>query len=229
MSRPVRLLLFSCHGVVREALADFLSADSRFSVSSTGQTGEALRLLGSQSPDLLLIDINRPDEQREKLVREARQMKAPPKVVVLGMPDLEKPILRCLEAGADAFVCKEESSEQLVEALDRVLQGEVLCSVRIADSLFGRLADLSRRRREQDRAEVFKLTPREIEILQLIADGSSNRRIADRLSLSVYTVKNHVHHILEKLEVTDRSEAVRHAYCHGWIRDRRQWVVGEAG
>nr|XP_061799068.1 transcriptional regulatory protein DegU-like [Nerophis lumbriciformis] len=230
MSRPSRILLYSCHGVVREALADQLSRDSRFSIASAGRVGEILPALGSGPPDLLLLDLNKRQENLGELVREVRQAQPAIKIVVLGLPDLEQPILRCIEAGADGFVCKEEEDwEQLVESLARVLRGEVLCSTRIAAPLFSRLAELSQRRREHRQAEVFKLTPREIEILHLIACDSSNRHIAEQLSLSVYTVKNHVHHILEKLGVADRGAAVRHAYRRGWIRDRRRWLARGVG
>ena len=87
--------------------------------------------------------------------------------------------------------------------------------------MFARLAELSRERARSERVEALELTPREMEILQLIAEGLSNRSIAERLSLSVYTVKNHVHHILEKLHVQDRREAVEHAYARHWLRPQR--------
>ncbi len=229
MSRRSRILLYSCHGVAREALAAHLSSGPRFSVAVAERPESALAAVRAEPPDLLLIDINRAKERLGCLVRETRQMEPAPKVVVLGLPLHQRAILRCVEAGVDAFVGKENHWGKLVDTLDRVLQGEVLCSTDIADSLFTRLADVARQRREHDRAEVFKLTPREIEILQLIADDSSNRQIAEQLNLSVYTVKNHVHHIFEKLEVGDRGAAVRHAYRHGWIRDRRHRLVREAG
>ena len=87
--------------------------------------------------------------------------------------------------------------------------------------MFARLAELSRERKRSERVEALELTPREMEILQLIAEGMSNRSIAEQLSLSVFTVKNHVHHILEKLHVQDRREAVEHAYARHWLRPQR--------
>ena len=101
-------------------------------------------------------------------------------------------------------------------------RGEIACSPRVAHSLFQRLASLGRERRRREKLDFLALTPRELEILRLIAAGLSNQEIAKKLFLSVHTVKNHVHKILETIGVHSRWAAVRHAVERGWINDRRR-------
>ena len=195
-------------------------------IDHTGDLRGALATVEAAKPDILVIDLNDPEEAATELVRDTRKHCPEVKIVLLGMCHEETSILRCIEAGAGACVSKESSLNELSGVIERVLNGEAVYSPQIAYSMFARLAELSRERARSERVEALELTPREMEILQLIAEGMSNRDIAERLSLSVYTVKNHVHHILEKLHVQDRREAVEHAYARHWLRPHhaaRNW------
>jgi len=219
MDWPARLILAGTHTLFRECLASMLYKIGRFHVTHhTGDLELARVLVGEQRPDVLVIDLNGSDEAATELVRSTRMLVAEVKIVVLGQCNAETVILRCIEAGAGACVSKESSLDELCEVIKRVLDGEAIYSPQIAYSMFARLAELSRERARRERVEALELTPREMEILQLIAAGLSNRQIAEKLSLSVYTVKNHVHHILDKLQVQDRREAVEHAYARHWLR-----------
>ena len=194
----------------------------RFRVTHhTGDLEGALEMIEAHRADVLVIDLNDPGEAANELVRGTRKRCPEVKIVILGMCDADSAILECIEAGAGACVSKESSLDELCHVIGRVLAGEAVYSPQIAYSMFARLAELSRERARSERVEALELTPREMEILQLIAESLSNRRIAERLSLSVFTVKNHVHHILEKLQVQDRREAVEHADARHWLRPRQ--------
>ena len=222
MSRPARMIIAGTHSLFRECLASMLSKLGRFHV--TYHTDDLKRALGKVEelrPDVLVIDLNDSGDAAVELVRGTRKHYPEVKIVVLGHCNAETVILQCIEAGAGACVSKESSLAELCRVIERVLDGEAVYSPQIAYSMFARLAELSRERARSERVEALELTPREMEILQLIAEGLSNRRIAEKLSLSVYTVKNHVHRILDKLQVQDRREAVEHAYARHWLRPQR--------
>ncbi|MEM7352379.1 MAG: response regulator transcription factor [Acidobacteriota bacterium] len=222
MNWPARLIVAGTHALFRECLASMLYKIGRFHViHHTDDWEHARDIVRDSLPDVLLIDLNGPEDAATELVRDTRKHCPDVRIVVLGQCNAETAILRCIEAGAGACVSKESSLEELCRVIRRVLQGEAVYSPQIAYSMFARLAELSRERQRSERVEALELTPREMEILQLIAGGLSNRSIAERLSLSVYTVKNHVHHILDKLHVQDRREAVEHAYARHWLRPQR--------
>jgi len=169
-------------------------------VGATAEPNEALRLAREHAPDIALVDMALPDALA--LVHALRGIG--PAVVALAVPEREPDVLACVEAGASGYVTREASLSDLVESLRSVARGETLCSPRIAGSLVRRLAALAEGTMA---ATLPRLTERELEIVGLIDDGLSNKEIAARLSIGVSTVKNHVHHILEKLRVRRRSEA----------------------
>jgi DNA-binding NarL/FixJ family response regulator len=130
------------------------------------------------------------------------------KVIILGMPDLTDEIMTCIEAGATGYILKEASFEYLVESIRSVHRGESFCSPRMAASLFSRVAELAGDRIPESSV---KLTQREVEIINKIADGLPNKEIAQQLFIEEQTVKNHVHNILDKLQLHNRLEAVQYA------------------
>ena len=227
MNWPARLIVAGTHCLFRECLASMLYKIGQYHVvHHTGDFEQALGKVEQSCPDVLVIDLDEPGTTAVELVRGTRQHCPDVKIVILGTGAADNAILKCIEAGAGACVSKESSLQDLCGVIERVLAGEAIYSPQIAYSMFARLAELSRERARSERVEALELTPREMEILQLIAEGLSNRSIAEKLSLSVYTVKNHVHHILEKLHVHDRREAVEHAHARHWLHPVSPSVAG---
>lgn len=218
-SAAARLHLVGDYKLFRECLASMIETLERFEI--TGQSSdlegvsEALRV---QGVDVVLLDVGRPHEAIFQAVKELTEAHPELKLIVMGLEEEGSEILRFVEAGASAYVLKEASVNELGLVIDRVLRGEVACSPKVASTMFSRLADLARARRREERLEALNLTSRELEILRLVADGLSNKQIAARLYLSFHTVKNHVHHILEKLKVQHRSQAVEYAARRRWLK-----------
>jgi DNA-binding NarL/FixJ family response regulator len=141
------------------------------------------------------------------------------KIIALGVEDDEDIVLACAEAGVSGFVPPEGTLDDLLATVESVRRGEILCSPRTAGVLLRRVASLAGNR---DSAWIeLRLTRRELQIVQLIDEGCSNKEIARLLTISLATVKNHVHNILEKLDVTRRSEA---AACVRGAKHRRSWT-----
>lgn len=223
MSTKARLFLVGEYNLFRECLAAMLADAERFTVAAQASTlAEARRRLAGErlageQPDLVLFDVGQPRSAALDGIRGFTEAHPDVKVIALGLDEVESEVLPFIEAGASAYVLKEVSVNELTQVIDQVLRGEAACSPKIASSMFSRLADLARDRRRDERLEALNLTPREMEILKLVADGYSNKEIAAQLYLSFHTVKNHVHNILEKLKVQHRSQAVEYAYRKRWL------------
>jgi DNA-binding NarL/FixJ family response regulator len=209
----------------REGLADALARRPRLRVVGTAAAvTDALTRIGLLSPDVVLLDTAVPGGL--ELVGELRAGPSPVPVIALALPERASDVLACAEAGVAGYVTQDASLDELAATVLGVLRGELRCSPRIAASLFIRVAALA----AQGPAPVpGVLTRREQEVLTMLDEGLSNRQIAARLCVELATVKNHVHHILAKLQVASRAEAValtRGLAPSGPGRARRQLPAG---
>ncbi len=130
------------------------------------------------------------------------------KVIIIGVSGTEQESLAYIEAGASGYILPESYPEYLIETIHKVYRGEASCPPNVLSYLFERIASLRDQINAGQDNPLINLTQRELEVLQLVADGMSNKEIAIRLTLELQTVKNHLHNILEKLRVTNRREAV---------------------
>jgi two-component system, NarL family, nitrate/nitrite response regulator NarL len=210
-----RLLIIGEVGLYREALAGSLARDERFEVVAVAAgVEEALEILEHVEADVLLVDAH--TTEGAEAVRALAAAAPHVKLVALAVPEVEREVIAVAEAGASAFVTPDGSMEDLASVVESVERGEVLCSPGMAAGLFRRVAALARERGLDPIEE--KLTAREVEVLRLIEEGLSNKEIAAVLSIELPTVKNHVHRILEKLNVDRRSQAAARARRHGLAR-----------
>lgn len=209
MSGSIRIFIADDNRLLREGLASMLIEIADITVIGMASSGvQALKQIRQLRPDVALIDIGMPDKDGLDITQALYRDQSGVKVIILGMPDLTDEIMACIEAGAAGYVLKEASFDYLVESIRTVQQGESFCSPRMAASLFSRVAELAG---EREAESAVKLTAREVEIINKIADGLSNKEIAHQLSIEEQTVKNHVHNILDKLQLHNRLEAVQYA------------------
>lgn len=201
---PCRIVLVSETRFYRECLARFLALTDDFAVvGSVRDVEDAAAVIELAQPAIVLVDVSHPGEVSQ--VRLIRSLAPESNVIVLGLAELEDDVLGYAEEGIVGFVGRNRSLDDLVFAIRRAWRGELDCSPGMAGALLrhvGRLAE--RQRRTVGGA---KLTNREYEIVLLISDGLSNKEIARELHIELPTVKNHVHNLLEKLDVTTRGQA----------------------
>jgi DNA-binding NarL/FixJ family response regulator len=201
----VSLLVVADILLYREGLCDALDSRGELEIVGTAASGEAAAAsLAELQPDVILVDVAAADGLT--IVRSVVESVPDAKVVALALPDSDADVIAFAEAGAAGYVPRDGTLADLEAVIMTVARGEALVPPRTAASLFRRLANLAadRSRTETD----VHLTSREEEIVGLIDEGLSNKEIAQRLSIAVSTVKNHVHSILEKLQVDRRGEAV---------------------
>ncbi len=212
MEKRIRVFIVDDNRLLREGLVSMLAEQADITVIGAAAGGrKALEQIKALRPEIALIDIGMPGKDGIEVTQELRHELPEVKVVILGMVDLTDEIMACIEAGAAGYVLKEASFDHLVETIHSVHRGESFCSPRMAASLFSRIAELAGERLPRIPVSAVKLTGRELEIIKEIAAGLSNKEIAKRLSIEAQTVKNHVHNILDKLQLHTRLEAVEYA------------------
>jgi DNA-binding NarL/FixJ family response regulator len=220
-SRTIRLTIVDRHHLFRECLASALAEEGFRIVGAMATGGDMLAVLPPGGLDVLLLGINGSWDGIAELIGEVRARCPEGKALVLGPRDVDSRILGCFEAGARGYLCRDQSLGELRSSILEVARGGTVCPPRVAQLLSSRLADRGRARRQRSRPGSLHLTPRELEILRLIANDLSNQEIARRLQLSVHTVKNHIHKVLDTLGVESRRQAVRYAVEKGWLPDGR--------
>lgn len=195
-----------------EGLVAMLGEQDDIIVKGTASCGrEAVEQIKELRPEVALIDIGMPDKDGLEVTQILRQELPEVKVIILGLVDLTDEIMACIEAGATGYVLKESSFDHLLETIRSVSRNEAFCSPRMAASLFSRIAELTSEARDQIPSQSVKLTARELDVINLIAEGLPNKEIAKRLFIETQTVKNHIHNILDKLQLQSRFETVQYA------------------
>ena len=219
MTESISIFIVDDNRLLRDGLISMLTEQDGLVVVGAAASGRnALELIKDLRPDVALIDIGMPDQDGIEVTKSLHQDLPQVKVIILGMPDLTDEIMGCIEAGAVGYVLKEGSFENLVETIRSARRGESFCSPRMAASLFSRVAELAG---ESIPQSSVRLTPREVEIIYKIAEGLSNKEIAQQLTIELQTVKNHIHNILDKLQLHNRLEAVQYARERNLLKEKK--------
>lgn len=212
MQELIRVFIVDDNRLLREGLVSMLAEQEDIIVIGAAASGrKALEQIKNLRPGIALIDIGMPGKNGIEVTQELRRDLPEAKVIILSMVDLTDEIMACIEAGAAGYVLKEASFDYLVETIRSVHRGESVVSPQMAASLFSRIAELAAERLPRLPPIAVKLTARELEIINLLAEGLTNKEIAQRLSIEPQTVKNHVHNILDKLQLPNRLEAGEYA------------------
>ncbi len=208
----IRVLLADDHAVVRAGIRELLERDARIQVVAEAQNGlEAWTKLRHARPDVAVLDIRMPEMNGIELAQRIRQHLPDVGVLILTAYDDDPYIVAALQAGAHGYVLKTASPKELVHAVYEVHQGRSVLDPVVAQKLVTRMAS------KEQTPSTPMLTPREKEILTLVAKGYTNKAIAAQLHISDRTVQGHLAHIYEKLQVQNRTEAVMKALSLGWI------------
>ncbi|MBN1147375.1 MAG: response regulator transcription factor [Anaerolineales bacterium] len=212
----IRLLLVDDHEVIRTGLRMLLESQSDIKIVGEAKSGaQALEMASALQPDVIVMDITLPDISGIEATRRIKQQHPQIAVVALTIHEDEQYFFEMLQAGASGYVPKRAASEDLITAIQAAYAKEVYIYPSLAKAL---VADfLGRAHSELDEASLDILTPREQEVLELLAEGRSNDEIADILVISKHTVARHRENLMRKLELHSRSELVKYAIRRGLI------------
>jgi two-component system response regulator NreC len=210
-----RILLVEDHIVVRQGLKALLSGEADIEVVGEADNGrEALQGVSDLQPDLVLMDISMPGLNGIEATRQICQNHPGVEVVILSMHSNEEYVFQVLRAGASGYVLKQSDSSEVLTAIRAALAGGSFLSPPISRAV---IDDYIHRAEARGRSDTLDLlTPREREVLQLLAEGLSNQEIADQLSISVKTVETHRGNMMKKLSVESKTELVKYALRKGW-------------
>jgi DNA-binding NarL/FixJ family response regulator len=212
--RLTRLAIVDDHELARESLQNMLADEADIEVVGEAANGrQALLLCSRLRPDLILMDVRMPEMDGLAATKEVKQRYPETSVMMLTMHENPDYLLEALKAGAAGYVLKDAPQEEIIEAVRRVRNGESPMDSELAARLLRRLAtegEMRRGKSDPGKAAhaMESLTPREFEVLGLMKLGLTNRQIATDLVISLGTAKNHVEHIIAKLGVSDRTQAV---------------------
>ncbi|WP_077328063.1 response regulator [Virgibacillus siamensis] len=224
-TKRTKILLIDDHKLFREGVKRILEFEPSFEVVAEGDDGlVASKLVKEYHPDVVLMDINMPTMNGVQATSDLVRHFPDTNVIILSIHDDESYVTHALKTGAQGYLLKEMDSDSLIEAIKVVSEGGSYLHPKVTHNLvqeYRRLAQENMSRVAEKNLEYRKplhlLTRRECEVLQLLADGKSNRAVAESLYISEKTVKNHVSNILQKMNVNDRTQAVVSAIRKGWV------------
>ncbi|PLR67967.1 MULTISPECIES: response regulator [Bacillaceae] len=224
-----RIAIIDDHQLFREGVKRILDFEPSFEVVSEGDDGEdALAIVEDSKPDVVIMDINMPKVNGVEATKQLVEANPETKVIILSIHDDENYVTHALKTGARGYLLKEMDADTLIEAVKVVSDGGSYLHPKVTHNLvneFRRLATSgsgggTTAIATEIRRPLHILTRRECEVLQMLADGKSNRGIGEALFISEKTVKNHVSNILQKMNVNDRTQAVVVAIKNGWVEVR---------
>ena len=215
MTDPIRVLVADDQGIVREGLMTLLEAvDGIEPVASAADGAEAVRLAARDRPDVILMDLRMPNVDGVEATRQLRAAQPNTEIVVLATHADEASIIDALRAGARGYLLKDAGIQEIARAVHAAAAHQSLLDPAVQAKLLDAIATPPAAAPRPARSLPDELTPREAEVLSLIARGLSNGEIAAQLVVSEATVKTHVNHVFAKIGARDRAQAVHYAYTH---------------
>jgi DNA-binding NarL/FixJ family response regulator len=213
--KRIRLIVVEDNRLLREGLKAMLNEQADMSVVAALSNGEQFKSGKTYKADVILLDLVLRNQTSLRLVETIKAILPGAKIIVMDLAPVQPALMEFVEAGVWGFVLKDATFNEFIRTIREVARGVKVLPSPLTSSLFSQIVDLAARNVKGDPFKSVRMTNREKEVIELIAEGLSNKAIATRLNLAVDTVKSHVHNILEKLQVHTRLEIARFRHADG--------------
>jgi DNA-binding NarL/FixJ family response regulator len=208
--KKIRILVIEDNRVLRDGITTMLNRQADMHVAATIGSGNNVLLKASQTkPHVILMDVGMKDFKESSVIESVRKHMPEAKVIGMGFVPSQSDIVEFVEAGASGFILKDATVKEFLGTIRSVAQGAKVLPPLLTGSLFSHVIELALKKRKGKLTNAVRMTRREREIIVLIADGLSNKEIAQRLNIATHTVKSHVHNIMEKLALHTRLQIAK--------------------
>jgi DNA-binding NarL/FixJ family response regulator len=221
----MEIMIVDDHPLFREGLKTIVSRDKKYSVCAEAGSGrEGLELARKHRPDIMLVDISMPDKSGIQMIRELKEALPDTRFVIISMHSEADYIVEAFRAGATGYMVKESAAAQLLKGLDTVASGELFLDNALSQEVVFRLLQNNSDSQKGSNDPYSSLTPREQEVMRMLAEGLSPKEVAKQLFISPKTVENHRTNLMKKLELKSTVELLRYAARLGLI-DLETWAI----
>jgi DNA-binding NarL/FixJ family response regulator len=212
-SKRIRLLVIEDNRLLREGIVAMVAGQKDISVIATSGNHDALRAVTRARPDVVLLDLGLRGHNSLRIVQGVRESVPSAKIVIMDLVPIQEELVDFVEAGVSGFILKDATFDDFVTTIRSVARGTKVLPTEMTDSLFTQIVEqATRTKKASDAFRAVRMTRREREVIEQIAEGLSNKEIARQLNIAVHTVKSHVHNILEKLALHTRLEIATYAH-----------------
>ena len=214
--KKIKILLIEDNRLLRDGIAAMLKKQPDMNVVATVGNGEnVLNTMERYKPDILLLDLGLRNQNSLQIVKSSKEHFPGTKIIVMDLIPLQADVFEFVQAGVSGFILKDVNITEFFKTIRSVYGGFQILPAHLTGSLFSQIVDHAVNGSKQSAiVESVRMTKREKQVIELISDGSTNKEIAQKLHLSTYTVKSHVHNILEKLALNTRVQIAKHAYLY---------------
>jgi DNA-binding NarL/FixJ family response regulator len=215
--KKIQILLIEDNRLLRDGIAAMLKKQPDMHMVATVGNGEnILATMGKHIPDILLLDLGLRNKNSLQIVKSSREHFPETKIIVMDLIPLQEDVFEFVQAGVSGFILKDANITEFFKTIRSVYKGEQILPEHLTGSLFSQIVEHAISSVQPSViVESVRMTRRERQVIELISDGSTNKEIAQKLHLSTYTVKSHVHNILEKLALNTRVQIAKHAFLSG--------------
>lgn len=212
-SKRIRLLVIEDNRLLREGIVAMVAGQKDISITATSGNHDAIRAVTRARPDVVLLDLGLRGHNSLRIVRGVKESVPAAKIVIMDLVPIQEELVDFVEAGVSGFILKDATFDDFVTTIRSVARGTKVLPREMTDSLFTQIVEqATRTKKASDAFRAVRMTRREREVIEQIADGLSNKEIASQLNIAVHTVKSHVHNILEKLALHTRLEIATYAH-----------------
>ena len=212
--KKIRLLVIEDNRLLREGISAMIKEQSDMKVSAAIGTGEnILEKINTLKPDVTLLDLGLRNQNSLQVVKSVKKKFSSTKIIVMDLVPVHEEILEFVQAGVSGFILKDATVHDFLKTIRSVAEGNKVLPNNLTDSLFSQIVEYAvRGPKSSSLIKSVRMTKREKQVIELIADGLTNKEIAQKLHLSTFTVKSHVHNILEKLALHTRVQIAKYAH-----------------